>query len=166
MKVVGQHVQPGSTSNHARQRWRLGFSDLKWRVEDRAYAAVLEALTRERHAVLLQGREIREPAQQLARADVSPELEGGARAELARFRGALEDARARGGPEGHAEVPYDSRDPQQDVWADVLIQYLVRTGYADVRTEEPEPWQYQYWIAVNWNAVRRLMAQQGHAVRV
>jgi hypothetical protein len=156
--------QPGRRSRPGvrRQRWRLGFGDLVWRVEDRVYAGVLEALTRERQALLRQGQELATPARPLTRETIDAEQERGARAELAVFRGALEDARSRGGPGGQAEVPYDSRDPVQDTWADVIIQYLVRPGYAEVRTEEPEPWQYRYWIRVDWERVRRLAAGEGH----
>ena len=166
MKLVDQHPQARSRSTETRQRWRLGFGDLAWRVEDRAYAALLEALTRERHAVLRQGREITHPARPLARSDIGAELERGARAELAVFRAALEDARARSGADGTAEVPYDSRDPQQDSWADIVIQYLVRPGYAEVRTEEAEPWHYRYWIRIDWPAVRRLITDEKHPLPV
>ena len=144
-----------------RQRWRLGFGGLTWRAEDRAYAAILEALTRERQAVLRQGRELAAPARPLTRLAIDPELERGARVELAAFRAALEDARARGGPDGQAEVAYESRDPRQDAWADMLIQYLVRPGYAEVRTEVPEPWHFRYWIRVDWDRIRRASAGEG-----
>ena len=46
--------------------------------------------------------------------------------------------------------------------ADVLIQYLVRPGYAEVRTEEPGPERYVYHIRVDWPRVRRLAEAQGH----
>ena len=146
-----------------RQRWRLGFSELAWRGEDRAYAALLEALTRERGQVLRQTQELVAPSV-LARSAISAELERSARAELAMFRAAMEDARSRGGADGSAEVAYDSRDPHQDAWADILIQYLVRTGYAEVRTEEPEPWHYLYWMRINWDRLRRLARAEGHAL--
>ena len=145
-----------------RQRWRLGFGDLAWRVEDRGYAGMLEALTRERQALLRQSQELATPARPLTRETIDADQERGARAELAVFRAALEDARSRSGPDGQAEVPYDSRDPGQDASAEVLIQYLVRPGYAEVRTEEPEPWHYRYWIRVDWERVRRLAAGEGH----
>jgi hypothetical protein len=44
----------------------------------------------------------------------------------------------------------------------MLIQYLVRPGYAEVRTEEREPWQYRYWIRVAWDRLRLLAAEAGH----
>ena len=162
MSIVEQRPRGKPGPNEPRQRWRLGFSELVWGAEDRAYAAVLEALTRERHAVLRQGLEIMDPARPLAKADIGAELERGARAELAVFRAALEDVRARAGPDGRAEVSYDSRDPRQDAYADILIQYLVRPGYAAVRTEEPEPWHWLYWIQVDWEAVRRVTAAGRH----
>ena len=166
MKAVDQQPQARSRSAEARQRWRLGFGDLTWRGEDRAYAALLEALTRERHALLRQGREIMDPARPLARSDIGAQLERGARAELAVFRAALEDARGRSGADGTAEVAYDSRDPRQDFWADIVIQYLVRPGYAEIRTEETEPWHYRYWIRIDWPAVRRLIADDKHPLPI
>jgi hypothetical protein len=162
MGALGDQARPRSGSNDRRQRWRLGFGALTWRAEDRTYADVLEALTRERQALLRQGQELAAPAHTPAPEAIDVELERGARAELAVFRAALEDARQRGGPDGRAEVPYDSRDPAQDSWAEVLIQYLVRPGHAEVRTEEPEPWHYRYWIRVDWDAVRRLAESEGH----
>jgi hypothetical protein len=161
MGALEDQAGPRSGSSDPRQRWRLGFGELTWRLEDRAYADVLEALTRERQALLRQGQELATPAHAPAAEAIDGELERGARAELAVFRAALEDARRRAGPDGRAEVPYDSRDPAQDSWAEVLIQYLVRPGYAEVRTEEPEPWHYRYWIRVDWDAVRRLAAGEG-----
>ena len=145
-----------------RQRWRLGFGTLPWRAEDRAYAGLLEALTRERAQVLKQTQELAQPARALARTGIDAELERGARAELDVFRAALEDAASRGGTDGQAEVAYDSREPEQDACADILIQYLVRPGYAEVRTEEPEPWHYLYWIRINWERVRQLAHGEGH----
>ena len=46
--------------------------------------------------------------------------------------------------------------------ADVLIQYLVRPGYAEVRTEEPEHERYVYYIRVDWARLRSLSEAQGH----
>ena len=45
---------------------------------------------------------------------------------------------------------------------DVLIQYLVRPGYAEVRTEEPQPGNYVYYIRVDWPKLRALAAAEGH----
>ena len=145
-----------------RQRWRLGFGEIAWRAEDRSYAGLLEALTRARGQVLRQTRELVAPA--MPSSGLSSELERGARAELAMFRAAIEDARSRGGTHSQTEVAYDSRNPDQDAWADILIQYLVRTGYAEVRTEEPEPWHYRYWIRLNWDRLRELARAEGHAL--
>jgi hypothetical protein len=163
----------GSTSPRTKQRtlvlpriprrpWRLGFEQVAWRPADRAYAGVLEALTRERTALLEQGRELVAPARPRTSGAISQEQERQARAELALFRAALEDARARSGPHGDLEVPFDSQDPAQDASADLLIQYLVRPGYAEVRTEETEPWRYRYWIRVAWDRLRVLAADAGY----
>jgi hypothetical protein len=133
-----------------RQRWRLGLGELAWRAEDRSYASLLEALTRESGRVLRQTQELVAPAV-LTRGGISADLERSARAELAMFRAAMEDARKLSGQDDQAELSYDSRNPEQDAWADILIQYLVRTGYAEVRTEEPEPWHYSglgVWTAL------------------
>lgn len=145
-----------------RRPWRVGFEQLAWRPSDRAYAGVLEALTRERTTLLEQGREIVAPARPQIRGAISQEQERQARAELALFRAALEDVRTRSGPRGDLEVPFDSQHPRDDASADMLIQYLVRPGYAEVRTEETEPWQYRYWIRVAWDRLRLLAADAGY----
>ncbi len=128
--------------------------------------AVLEALTRERKALLTQGQELAAPAHPPSRDAIDLVQELGARAELALFRAALGETRARSGPQADSEVPFDSRDPAQDASADLLIQYLVRPGYAEVRTEETEPWQYRYWIRVDWDRLRRLAAAAGYRLPV
>jgi len=87
-----------------------------------------------------------------------------ARRELTDFRAAMNDVRKRGGSQGQAEVPYDSSNPDQNVAADVLIQYLVRPGYAEVRTEEPSPGQYVYYVRVDWSRLRDLADAQGHPI--
>jgi hypothetical protein len=145
-----------------RRPWRVGFGQLVWRPADRAYAGLLEALTRERATLLEQGRELVAPTQPRSIGVISQEQERQARAELALFRSALEDARARSGPRGDLEVPFDAQYPSDDARAEVLIQYLVRPGYAEVRTEEREPWQYRYWIRVAWDRLRQLAAEAGH----
>jgi hypothetical protein len=61
-------------------------------------------------------------------------------------------------------VPYDGRDAAQNAAADVLIQYLVRPGYAEVRTEEPQPEQYVYYIRTDWPRLRQLAEGQGHPI--
>jgi hypothetical protein len=78
----------------------------------------------------------------------------------------MTDVRARGGADGQAEVSYDSAVPTQNTAADVLIQYLVRPGYAEVRTEEPEPGHYVYYIRVDWLRLRELARAQGHPIQL
>jgi len=144
------------------RRWPSGFGGLEWREEDRAYASLLDALTRDRLETEVLEREISSPAGQNA-PDVAKlerdELDE-ARRELDEFRAALTDAHSRGNE--HGEVSYDSKDPRQDAAADVLIQYLVRPDYAEVRTEEPQPERYVYYIRIDWPKLRALAAQHGH----
>ena len=73
-------------------------------------------------------------------------------------RAAMEDVRTRGGADGRQEVPYDGKNAKQDARADVLIQYLVRPGYAEVRTDEPEPGHYVYYIRIDWPRLRSLVS--------
>ena len=152
------------------QRWLSGFGSLDWRHDERAYASLLDALTRDRLEVEAVERErqatarsnladIRQ-AQQRAERDELAE----ARRELNEFREAVADVHRRGGPEGRVEVPYDSRDEAQNRAADLLIQYLVRPGYADVRTEEPQANEYVYYIRVDWPRLRELAEAQGHPI--
>ena len=63
-------------------------------------------------------------------------------------------------------MPYDSREASQDAAADVLIQYLVRPGYAEVRTDEPQPERYVYYIRVDWPRLRNLAREQGHPIAI
>jgi hypothetical protein len=152
------------------QRWLSGFGALDWRTDERAYASLLDALTRDRLEVEAVEREMQatarrsladvQEAQQRAERDELAE----ARRELTDFRAALSDVRERGGQDGTTEVPYDSRDAAQNQAADVLIQYLVRPGYAEVRTEEPQPEQYVYFIRVDWPRLRALAESQGHPI--
>jgi hypothetical protein len=151
-------------------RWLSGFGALDWRVDERAYAALLDALTRDRLEVEAVERELItssrrsladvQEAQEKAERDELAE----ARNELSDFRAAMEDARTRAGSDGSAEVPYDSREPAQNQMADLLIQYLVRPGYAEVRTDEPEPEHYVYYIRVEWQRLRALAEEQGHPI--
>ena len=76
----------------------------------------------------------------------------------------MTDVAQRGTPDGQAEVPYDGSDPVQNAAADVLIQYLVRPGFAEVRTEEPQPGRYVYYITVTWPRLRELAEAQGHPI--
>src|ERR1700738_4383635 len=133
------------------QRWLSGFGALDWRSDERAYASLLDALTRDRLEVEAVEREMQATArrsvaevqhdQQRAERDELAE----ARRELHEFRSAMSDVRERSGKEGQGEVPYDGRDPAQNAAADVLIQYLVRPAYAEVRTEEAQPGAYVYY---------------------
>ena len=151
------------------QRWLSGFGALDWRSDERAYASLLDALTRDRLEVEAVEREMQatarsvaevQQAQQRAERDELAE----ARRELDDFRSAMADMRTRSGPDGKNEVPYDSRDRVQNAAADVLIQYLVRPGYAEVRTEESQPGQYIYNIRVDWIRLRALAEAQGHPI--
>jgi hypothetical protein len=152
------------------RRWLSGFGALDWRSDERAYATLLDALTRDRLETEAVERELSANARRsLAevhesqhRAERSELAE--ARSELDEFRAAIADARRRAGHNERAEVPYDSRSAEQDAAADVLIQYLVRPGYAEVRTEEPEPEHYVYYIRVDWPRLRSLAQGQGHPI--
>jgi hypothetical protein len=146
------------------RRWLSGFGAQDWGGDDRACASLLDALTRDRVETEVLEREISAPAQQ-APADVKQleraELDE-ARRELNEFRDALVDIRGRGLGNDRAEVAFDSANPVQDAEADVLIQYLVRPGYAEVRTEEPTAEHYVYYIRVDWPRLRGLAEAQGH----
>jgi hypothetical protein len=148
-------------------RPRRDWATPKWPDDQRVYAALLDALTRD--LIDIAGTE----RQLVAQAEVDPEemaanqrrLERDemdeAHRELGAFRAALEEALTRG--EG-AEVPFDAADPHQDDLADALIQYLVRPGYADVRTEEPSPGRYVYHVQVDWPKLRTLAAELGYTL--
>ena len=152
------------------RRWPSGSGALDWRADERAYAALLDALTRdrleveavERELLTTSRRSLAELQEDQARAARDQLAE--ARTELNEFRAAMEDARTRGGPDGSREVPYDSRDPAQNAQSDLLIQYLVRPGYAEVRTEEPEAEHYVYYVRVDWQRLRALAEHQGHPI--
>jgi hypothetical protein len=150
------------------QRWLSGLGALDWRTDERAYAALLDALTRDRLEVEGVEREMQATARR-STADVQDDQQRAERNELAEarrelqdFRAAMTDVRERGNRDGQSEVSYDSRDPVQNAAADVLIQYLVRPGYADVRTEEPQPEHYVYYILVAWSRLRELAEAQGY----
>jgi hypothetical protein len=150
------------------QRWLSGFGALDWRSDERAYASLLDALTRDRLEVEAVEREMQAAAQrsladvQAAQHRAERDELAEARRELTDFRSAIADVRKRAGAEGKTEVPYDSRIPTQNEAADVLIQYLVRPGYAEVRTEEPRPGDYVYYLRVDWPRLRELARAQGH----
>jgi len=146
------------------RRWLSGLGAQDWGGDDRAYASLLDALTRDRVETEVLEREISASAQQppadvkqLERAELDE-----ARRELDEFRDALVDLRRRGQSNDRAEVGFDSANPVEDAEADVLIQYLVRPGYAEVRTEEPASEHYVYYIRVDWPKLRALADQQGH----
>jgi hypothetical protein len=152
------------------QRWLSGFGALDWRTDERAFASLLDALTRDRLEVEAVEREMQATSRRSV-AEVQADQHRAERDELAEarrelndFRTALADARERGGPDGQSEVPYDGRVPAQNLAADVLIQYLVRPGYAEVRTEEPEAGAYVYYIRVDWPRLRGLAEAQGHPI--
>jgi hypothetical protein len=155
--------------NGAPRRWLSGFGALDWRSDERGFAALLDALTRDRLEVEAVERE-RLAAARRSLADVQEDQQRAERDELAEARRELDDFRAaltdvrRRAHSANAEVPYDSRDAEQNEAADVLIQYLVRPGYAEVRTEEPEPERYIYYIRVDWARLRRLAEDQGHSL--
>jgi hypothetical protein len=158
---MSQEVRPS-------QRWLSGFGTLDWQTDERAYAALLDALTRDRLEVEGVEREMQATARR-SLAEVQEDQQRAERSELAEarseldeFRSAMSDVHQRGDAAGAGEVPYDSRDPVQNAAADMLIQYLVRPGYAEVRTDEPRPGQYVYYITVAWTRLRELAEAQGH----
>ena len=87
-----------------------------------------------------------------------------AKRRLGTFRTALEDAYRRSGGDPKREVGFDAADPQQDAAVDTLIQYLVRTGLAEVRTDEPQPGHYVYALTVDWDRLRQVAEAAGHAL--
>lgn len=138
------------------------------RNDDRTYTALLEALTRE--LVDAETTELervasarQSPARlQEAQERIEREERTEARRELDDFREGLEAARAAAGPAGGGEAAFDARDPHQDQLAGALIQYVVRPGYAEVRTEEPAEGQYVYYIRVDWERLKGLARELGH----
>ena len=93
---------------------------------------------------------------------VEAEIQAEARRRVGVFRAALEDAFARSGGDPRREASYDSADPRQDQMADVLIQYLVRTSFAQVRTTDRGPGQYVYALTIAWDRLRHLAEEEGH----
>jgi len=154
--------------NGTHRRWMSGFGALDWRMDERAFASLLDALTRDRLEVEAVERELQATSRR-SMAELQEDQQRAEKDELAEARGELDDFRAamtdvyqRGGPQHVDEVPYDSSMADQNRAADVLIQYLVRPGYAEVLTEEPGPERYVYRIRVDWPRVRRLAEAQGH----
>ena len=89
--------------------------------------------------------------------DLADEELDRARERLADFEAGLDRARAA----GPGEVPFDSRDPEQDRLAGALITYLVATEFATVRTEDLPGDQYRYHIAVDWPRLDAFAARLG-----
>jgi hypothetical protein len=148
--------------------WQTGFGALDWDADERAYASLLDALTRDRVETEAIEREMQASARR-SLADLSEAQARFAQAELAEarqelggFRAALDDLHNRGGATGDNEVAYDSSRPDQNNAADILIQYLVRPGYAEVRTEEPAPSQYVYHVRADWPRLFELAEATGH----
>lgn len=151
----------------AAREQRTAESPSSWQIGDRQYESLLIALARRRAEVAATEEELDATARR-GMADLleyqrreQAEDVSEARAELGRFRTALADARARNVSSGRAEVPYDSQNAQQNEMSDLLIQYLVRTGYAEVRTEEPREGHYVYWINIDWPRLRELVEGDG-----
>jgi hypothetical protein len=150
-----------------RKPWRAGLGGLRLGGSDQVYATLLTALVRDRLESELLERELDAPAAESPR-DVQHDQERlqeeelkEAHGEVQSFRDALRDARARSTGSPRAEVSYDSRRADQDEMADALIQYLVRPGYAEVRTEEVADGGFVYWISVDWPRLRALAEELG-----
>jgi hypothetical protein len=143
-----------------------GFGALDWGMDERAFATLLDGLTRARLEVEAVERELQATSRR-SMAELQEDQQRAEKDELAEARGELDDFRAamtdvyqRGGPQHVDEVPYDSSMADQNRAADVLIQYLVRPGYAEVHRRT---WaeRYVYRIRVGaWPRVRRLAEAQ------
>jgi hypothetical protein len=154
-------------ANAPRPRWPARSINAAWSKEEKPYAAMLDALTRD----LVETEATRVELDASARrpmADVLEEEEqlertelDDAREELMSFRAALDDARNRSRGRNDVEVPFEDADPVQDARASLLIQYLVRTGYAEVRTEDPAPGRHVYYLRVDWDRLKPLAEPQG-----
>jgi hypothetical protein len=150
-----------STPSRA-DRWRSGIPATDWTEDERSYAALLDALTGQLAATVATEVEL-DATSRRSPADLQEEKErierderAESRQELKAFREALLDAREQSATNPQGEAMYDSAVPQQDDLADVLIQYLVRPGYAEVRTEEPEPGHHVYYLQVAWDRLTAL----------
>jgi hypothetical protein len=145
--------------------WLRGLRTFEWASNDRPYADLLKALVRDRaedeqtvremeataHADL---DELRRGEQRTEEADLER-----ARGEVGTFRAALERAWAH---RQLGEAPYDSRRPVENAQADALIQYVVRAGYGEVRTDEPEPGHFVYRVRIDWPKLLALAEAHGH----
>jgi hypothetical protein len=151
-------------------RWPAGLLELFESEEDRAYGGLLQALARQLAAKEATTKEMdataRRPMADIRESASATETDRrhDARQRVGVFRSALEDAYARSGGDPAREVPFDGADQQQDTLADVLIQYVVRTEYGTVRTDEPSPGHYVYSITCDWNRLRQLAEENGHAL--
>jgi len=146
--------------------WLRGLGTFEWTPNDQPFAVLLEALVRDRSAEELVVREMEATSRvdmgelhQDRKEIAQSELER-ARGEVGTFRTALEDAWARGGTGG--EVPYDSAHPVENAQVDALIQYVVRPGYGEVRTDELGGEHFVYNVRVDWARLRSLAEAQGH----
>jgi hypothetical protein len=141
------------------RRWRPGFPDRR-----RPLAALLAALVGFfRLPAEMAGIEAN-AAPRRDMADLIEEEQRRVREELDRAEeahGAFEQGihLARSAPA--SELALESRDPEQDRVAGVLIAYLVSTGFATVRTDELPGQQYRYSIAVDWSRLDAFAARLG-----
>jgi hypothetical protein len=140
--------------------------------EERGFAAVLVALARELADAEAAQVEMHAPARR-DMADVKAEEHqlaeeeaAAARRRAEAFRSAVIDARRRSAPDGAGEAGYDSGNPEENAMADLLIRYLVRTDYAEVRTEDVAPGRHRYYIRVDWPRLRNLAENAGHELSV
>src|ERR1700680_1147285 len=95
------------------QRWLSGLGALDWRTDERAYAALLDALTHDRLEVEGVEREMQATARR-SMADVQQDQQRAEKSELAEarreldaFRAAMTDIHQRGNKDGLSEVAYD-----------------------------------------------------------
>lgn len=141
--------------------WRGQRQKIKWdifRPEDRPFARLLDALASwnvreemvqvERHATARQEMaDVLEQEQEVAEEQVEQ-----ARDELGVFRDALRSAyQAR--PQA---ASFDSANPVEDRSAGALINYLVRTEHAEVRTDDLGDQRYRYHVEVDWPRLEQL----------
>jgi hypothetical protein len=152
------------------RNWRRNRSRADWSGDERAIAALLDSLTADLVAVEvaeveMNSRARRNPADVEHEQDrIAHEQRDEARRELEAFAGALRDARRRSGESGRDEVAYDAAHAEQNDQADLLIQYLVRPGYAEVRTEEREPGHHIYILTIDWAGLEALSVESGHPI--
>jgi hypothetical protein len=66
-------------------------------------------------------------------------------------------------------IVLDDRNPDENLIADALIHFLVRTDLATSRAVETEPNHYRYRILINWPKLESVAREAGvdldHAVR-